>query len=656
MDILGVDVGGTFTDFVYLHNDRLEVHKRPSSPLDPAESIWAGLREKGWRPKQVVHGSTVATNTVLERSGARVAFVTTLGFRDLLEIGRQARPRIYELEPRRRPPLVPRDLLFEADERVDYQGKVLKELRPAEVDRVVAAVKAGAPEAVAVCLLFSYLNPEHESQLGAALRDAGLDVSLSSSVLPEPREYERANTTVLSAYVGPKTKAYLGGLESRLKENGCDDLSIVQSSGGTLSAAQAGSLSAATLLSGPAAGVAGAFAEASRAGFENVITFDMGGTSTDVCLCPGRIPFTAEWSIDDLPVRLPAIDVHTVGAGGGSVAWLDDGLALRVGPQSAGADPGPAAYGRGGPATITDAHIVLGRLDQASLLGGRFAVDRREAEAVLQGLGLGSATRAAKGILTVANALLARALRVVSVERGFDPADFSLVAFGGAGPLHACELAEAARIRRVVVPLHPGVLSAVGMIRADAVRDYSTPLIASLRPQADATAFVADLRSRLSGLQERALADMGPNAVLEPALDMHYEGQGYELTVPWQGGDAAELLAQFHAEHRKRYGHADTDRAVESVIVRLRARIAKAPLKELHLARGAADPTKAQIGSRTLLLEDALEAPIYDRDGLLAGNVVSGPAVVAQLDSTTLVPPGWRAIVDDLGNLILEAL
>ena len=366
--ILGVDVGGTFTDFVYAVDGRVLVHKRPSTPSNPAASILDGLREMGWQPDEVVHGSTVATNTVLVRGGARVAFVATAGFADIIEIGRQARPRIYDLEPKRPPPLVPRDLRFEANERLDFHGDVLRELTVEDIERLVEAVGTSKPDAVAVCLLFSFLNPAHEQRIGAALRAVGLDVSLSSEVLPEIREYERASTTVLNAYVGPKMRGYLTDLESGLRAHGTGALSIVQSSGGTLTASQAGSLPAATLLSGPAAGVAGAFEVARRAGYENVVTFDMGGTSTDVCLCPGRVPYTSEWSIGELPVRLPAVDVHTVGAGGGSIAWLDEGGALRVGPQSAGAEPGPAAYGRGGPATVTDAQLALGRLDGASFL------------------------------------------------------------------------------------------------------------------------------------------------------------------------------------------------------------------------------------------------------------------------------------------------
>ncbi len=654
MDTLGVDVGGTFTDFYYVRDGVLEISKLPSTPLNPAESILAGLRAKAWQPRQVVHGSTVATNTVLERSGARVAFVTTHGFKDILEIGRQSRPRVYELEPRRLPLIVPSDLCFEATERVDFQGKVLETLKPEEIDRVVLAIEAAAPEAVAVCLLFSFLNADHEKSLGDALRASGYEVSLSSDVLPEPREYERAISTVLSAYVAPRMKTYLSDLESQLQSHGCEDLSIVQSSGGKLSAAQAGSLAAATLLSGPAAGVTGAFAVAKAAGFENLITFDMGGTSTDVCLCPGQIPRTSEWSISDLPVRLPAVDVHTVGAGGGSIAWLDEGGGLRVGPPSAGAEPGPAAYGRGGPATTTDAHLVLGQLDESSFLGGEFSVSRQASESALGDLGLGSASQAARGVLTVANSVMEKALRLVSVERGFDPADFTLVAFGGAGPLHACELAEALGIRRILIPRHPGLMSAVGMVWAEAMRDYSAPLAHSLGSDGNGSQFLNRLQMQMSEMESRARAEMGVDAVLEPAVDMRYEGQGFELTIPWTGGSAEVLIGDFHAEHNRLYGHADRERIVETTTVRLRARTEADQAEQVELLEGPPDPSPARTGSRLVHLEAPVDTPVYDRERLLAGNTIKGPSIIAQFDSTTLVLPGWRATVDRGGNLIME--
>ena len=653
MSTLGVDVGGTFTDFYFVRDGVVEVHKRPSTPANPSRAIIEGIRELGWAPDGVVHGSTVATNTVLERTGARVALVATKGFEDLLEIGRQARPRLYELEPSRQPSLVPRDLCFGAPERLDYRGKVVNALKPRELRRLVSTIRKRNPESVAVCLLFAFLNAGHEVEVGDALRDAGYEVSLSSEVAPEPREYERASTTVLSAYVGPRVRHYLEDLRAGLRELGCDDLAIVQSNGGTLPAERAGRQAASTLLSGPAAGVAGAFALAQEIGFPRVITFDMGGTSTDVCLCDGRVPFTSEWAIADVPVRLPAVDVHTVGAGGGSIARLDEGGALLVGPQSAGAEPGPAAYGRGGPATTTDAHLVLGRLGSASLLGGRFPVDRKTAERALRDLGFPTAEQAAGGVIEVANVVMARAMRVVSVERGHDPADFTLVAFGGAGPLHACELAEALDIPRVLVPPYPGLMSAIGMTQADTTRDYASALLETHPPARDVAMLMPLLQDKMVAMTFRAEFELGRRSEFELSVDMRYEGQGHELNVPWSGRDAGQLVDDFHDLHQRRYGHHNREQAVELITFRLRARIPRATLSSIEVEAGGANPIEAKTGERAVTLTSTEDVPVYQRDRLRAGNVIAGPAIVEQVDSTTLIPPGWTAIVHPTGTLVL---
>ncbi len=652
MALLGVDVGGTFTDFYFSTGRGIEVHKRPSTPDDPARAVIEGILERGWRPDEVVHGSTVATNTVIERKGARTAFVATKGFRDLLSIGRQARPDLYDLEPARPPPLVPRDLCFEADERVDYRGRTLTKLTPAKARRVAKAVKASGAEAAAVCLLFSFLAPAHEAMLAAALRAEGIDVSASHEVLPEFREYERASTTVLNAYVAPVVRGYLARLEARLAQAGSARLRIMQSSGGVASPAQAGALPVALLLSGPAAGVAGAFAIARAAAIDNVITFDMGGTSTDVALCPGQVPYTSEWSVADMPMRLPAVDVHTVGAGGGSTAWVDPGGALRVGPQSAGAEPGPACYGHGGPATVTDAHLALGRLGAASFLGGRLAIDAQASSQALAVLGSGP-MQAAAGIVAVANASMERALRVVSVERGFDPRDFTLVAFGGAGPLHACDLAAALSIRRVLVPRYPGLLSAIGMTLADTTRDASAPVM-SMVDVDNVGPVESKVRSVIEGLAGRLTVDLGAGAEIEPAVDLRYAGQGYEITVPWDGSLREALLA-FHGLHARRYGHSDPARAVELTVARARARIRREPPPLPPLAEGLPSAGHALIEKRPVFFEREAVTAVYDRERLLAGNLIAGPAIVAQMDSTALIPPGWTARVDAAGNLIIES-
>jgi N-methylhydantoinase A len=651
MAVLGVDVGGTFTDFYYWRAGRLRTHKRPSTPDNPARAVIEGIAEMGWRPDEVVHGSTVATNAVLERRGARTAFVATRGFRDLLTIGRQARPSLYDLEPSRPPPLVPPEFCFEVDERVDYRGQALRTPSDAALESLAAAVALSGAETAAVCLLFSFLRPEHEARVAAALRAAGLDVSVSHEVLPEFREYERASTTTLNAYVAPVVRRYLADLRERLASAGGAKLAVMQSSGGLASAEQAASLPAALLLSGPAGGVAGAFSIAHAAGFDHIITFDMGGTSTDVALCAGSIPYTSEWSVDGLPMRLPSVDVHTVGAGGGSIAWVDSGGALRVGPASAGADPGPACYGRGGPATVTDAHVLLGRLSADTLLGGSLRIDPEASQRALEeAAGAGGA----QGVIAVANATMERALRVVSLQRGYDPRDFTLVAFGGAGPLHACDLAEALSLPRVLVPRYPGLLSAMGMALADATRDLAAPVMATADGDHSGS-LDARLRQAFAEMGERLRRELGAEAQTEPAADMRYEGQGYELTVPWpaEGGLPAAVEA-FHAAHQRRYGHADRGRPVEVTAARVRARLRRQKPPVPPLAPGPRSPQAALSGRRTVVFDRPRDARVYARERLLAGNVIEGPAVVAQMDATTLVPPGWRARVDSAGNLVIE--
>jgi N-methylhydantoinase A len=655
MAVLGVDVGGTFTDFYLWRDGALQVYKRPSTPAAPAEAVIAGLAETGWRPQEVVHGSTVATNAVLERRGARTAFVTSEGFRDLLTIGRQARSGLYDLNPRRPPPLVPRALCFEAPERVDVTGAPLRRLSRRQARAVARRVAAAGVEAVAVCLLFSFLYPDHESLLGEELAAAGLDASLSSEVLPEMREYERASTTCLNAYVAPVTRRYLRALADGLAERGVEKLLVMQSSGGTATAEGAAALPVSTLLSGPAGGVAGAFALARAAGFDRVITLDMGGTSTDVALCDGAVPFTTEWEVSGLPVRVPSVHVHTVGAGGGSIAWRDAGGALRAGPASAGADPGPACYGRGGPATVTDAHLALGRVSGDWFLGGGLHLDAAAAGDALAGLGLGDAATAARGVLQVANAGMERALRVVSVQRGHDPRDFTLFAFGGAGPLHACDLARALSVRRVLVPRYPGVLSAMGMALADRVGDAAIAFLRALPPAGDEReALRAEAEAAFRAMEGRLRREVGEAAGLERGADLRYAGQGYEVTVPWSEGGLDAVGEAFHEAHLRLYGHAARDRPVELVALRLRARLPRRLPPWPSAPDAGPDPLPALLDRRSVVFDREHETPVYGRDGLRPGNLLRGPALVAQMDSTTAVPPGWRAAVDGLGNLLLE--
>ena len=662
--LLGVDVGGTFTDFVLWRGGGVELHKRPSTPGDPSEAVLAGIDALGAAPDLVVHGSTVATNTVIQRKGARTALVATEGMRDLLVIGRQTRPAIYDLEPETPPPLVPDELRLELHARLQPGGAVEVAPDHSEARALVQAAADAGAEALAVALLYSYANPAHERIFEPLAADAGLYLSISSRVSPEYREVERTATTALNAYVGPTMSAYLERLEAGLAERGAGALRIVQSDGGAATPRRAAALPVATLLSGPAAGVAGAFRIAREAGFARAVTFDMGGTSTDVALCDGALPSRPDVSVAGLPARTPAVDVHTVGAGGGSIARLDAGGALRVGPQSAGADPGPAAYGRGEDFTVTDANLLLGRLPPAGLLGGAMALDaeraRRAASNVAGAFG-GDARRAAQAVLDVAVANMERALRVVSVQRGHDPREFTLVAFGGAGPLHACALAEAAGLPRVLVPLSPGVIAALGAAGSDLTATLARSVLLPLEPaSADA------LRDALDAVCRDAADQLGrPEAELRRALDLRYAGQSYELTVeadPDSGGDGgdgaasfapfARARAAFDALHEARFAHHDPDAPVEAVNVRATARAATAAAAPAP-AFGAAPPVpaaevEAWFGGRPH------PTRLADRGALRPGDRLDGPALVAQLDSTTAIAPGWRAEVDGAGNLLLE--
>ena len=678
--ILGVDVGGTFTDFLLWEDGRPLVYKRPSTPDDPSRAVLAGLDEMGWTPDEVVHGSTVATNAVLERKGARTALITTRGFRDVLAIGRQTRPKLYDLEPRRPPPLVPDELRLEANERLDHRGRVLRTLSRREVEALLDRLAGRGVESLAVCFLFSFLNPKHERLVRDAARRRGLPCSASFEVLPEYREYERTSTTVLNAYVAPVVERYLSRLAEELggagrakgpadrgrRARGTVRLRVMQSNGGSARAGAAGALAVRTVLSGPAGGVAGAFRLARAADYGRIITLDMGGTSTDVCLCDGAVPFTAEATIDGLPLRIPTVDVHTVGAGGGSIARIDAGGALRVGPESAGADPGPACYGNGGGPTVTDAHLLLGRLLPERFLGGRMPLSVAAARQALRPIARAygrDIQRAAASIVRVANASMERALRVTSVERGHDPRRFTLVAFGGAGPLHACELAESLGIVRVLVPPFPGVLSAFGMAAAPLTRDEVQAFLAAV-PAHDRGGFVRRLDRAFQRLElraERELAAEGERGRtrLRRSLDLRYVGQSYELNVPIaltaDGCAPARILRAFHRAHRHRYGHAEPSRPVEVVAVRVRAEVAGAPVRLERVSKGAGDAKGARLERREVWFGRPRATWVYDRPALRSGDRLRGPALVIQLDATTAIPPGWQGTVDDVGNLVLES-
>ena len=681
--VVGIDTGGTFTDFLLVDGGGLRVHKVPSTPGDPSRAILQGLEEVGIGGKDAavvfVHGSTVATNALLERKGATTALVTTEGVEDLLEIGRQARPRLYDLTQQLPEPLVPRHLRFGARERIGADGSVLTPLTRDQARRIAERVAASGAQAVAVSLLFSFLDPAHEVLLEEELSrlDPTPFLSVSSRVLPQYREYERTSTVAVNAYVGPLMSSYLGRLEEALGGQPKVDpkgkatasrLRVMQSSGGSISARAASAQPVRTILSGPAGGVVGAFTLASEAGCTDIITLDMGGTSTDVALCPGRIQETASASVGGVPVSVPMIDIHTVGAGGGSIARVDAGGALVVGPESSGADPGPACYGRSEEATVTDANLLLGRMDAGHFLGGRMGLEPERARAALgriaSAIGGVSPEEAAAGVVRVVNAAMERALRAISLERGFDPRRFTLVAFGGAGPQHACELARELHIPRVLVPAFPGALSAYGVAIADVVKDYlRTVLLApeALTPEALAGAF-SDMEEQ--GRREIEGEGVAPSRVqLRRLLDMRYVGQSFELTVdcPRITGSnrvVRETVRRFHQAHQRRFGYSDESQPVEVVNVRLKAvgRV-KAPGGGRQGAEdGRGDMRDAgPVDTRDVVFDGTRHiAAFYLRRALRAGQRVPGPAVLLQEDATTVVPPDWVARVDDWGNLVLE--
>jgi N-methylhydantoinase A len=641
---VGVDVGGTFTDLVALVDGRVVTAKVPSTPEDQSEAVMRSLEIAGVEsPEAFAHGMTVATNALLERRGARTALVTTEGFRDVIEIGRQARSSLYDLTAARPAALVPRDLRFTVRERMGPNGEV-EPLDGDSVARAVEALREAGVEAVAVCLLFAFLHPEHERELGAAVREAlpDLHVSLSSEVLPEFREYERFSTTVADAYLGPRLAAYLERLAARAREAHVPAPLVMQSSGGVVDVGVAAEQAAGCVLSGPAGGVVGAAHVARASGYEDVLSFDMGGTSTDVApVLGGEASTTTESVVAGVPIKLPMVDVHSVSAGGGSIAWADPGGALRVGPQSAGADPGPAAYDRGGEEpTVTDANLFLGLLGDGAELGGELTLRRELAERALERvgerLGLG-ALDTALGVVRVANAEMSRALRVISVERGLDPREFALVAFGGAGGLHACALAEELEIPTVLVPRASGVLSALGLAMSDVRRDYVRPLLGDAEPE---PAF-AELE-RLAGEDLE-----GPE--LRRRADLRYRGQSFELTV--DAGDLDALPDRFGAAHEQRYGYRMEGEEVELVNARVVATVAvDRPELSEEAAEGEPDP-----GRREASFDgEWIEVEVLQRSQLGCGSEVSGPAIVEFAEATCAVRPGWAGAVDGAGTLVLE--
>lgn len=640
--LFGVDTGGTFTDVVRRDSDGIiSLHKLLSTPSDPSRAIVEGIRFFGDDTNlRLVHGSTVATNALLERRGAKVLLVVSAGFEDLLYLRRQNRPQLYTQNPNLPAPLVAYADTCGVSERVLHDGVVMVALMTDEVAELVE--RARGYEAVAICLLNAYTNPLHEQVIKEALRLAnpGLHISASHEVLNEFREYERTSTTAINAYVGPVMTRYLQALADELAPAPID---VIQSNGGRYDLAAAAEFPVNTILSGPAGGVVGAWSVAQELGFDQIIGFDMGGTSTDVSLCDGGMSWTNESLIDGVPIRVPVLDIHTVGAGGGSIAWRDEGGALRVGPRSAGATPGPACYGQGGVhPTVTDANAFLGRIPAGALLAGQMTLDH---EAATQAVSRGAAEFGidpvvfAQGLIDVANASMVRAIKVISVERGKDPRGFKLVSFGGAGGLHACALADELGIKTVIVPAMPGLLSAYGMLKAPALRTASQTVLVTL----------GDDHLALQRMVERLQLDVEarlPRSQVECFAECRYVGQSFELRMPWLES-AVDLSSSFHSLHEKSYGYL-MDRPIEVVNVRVIA-TAAAPLEAFVVPTLPDEPETKSMA----VFERETEIRIVPRQNLKTGEAHRGPMVIVEFSSTTLVPQGWTLTVSK-GHLLLE--
>ena len=654
---IAIDTGGTFTDCVWVERGRVRLLKVLSTPADPSQAIAEAVVKIAPRTGVVlVHGTTVGTNTLLERKGARVALTTTSGFEDVIEIGRQARPKLYDFFFDRVEPLVPRELRFGAEERTDTEGRILRSPTPQEMKDLAEKVKNKSPEAVAVSLLFSFANPANEQMIAQALKGLGLPLSISHQILPEFREYERTSTVVMNAYLQPVMQRYLRSLGRRLRDSGVKGkcrIFVMQSSGGITALRSAAREPVRTVLSGPAGGVVGAAAMARRSGLERIISFDMGGTSTDVALVDGEAQTSSQSEVAGLPVGVPMLDIHTVGAGGGSIARFDAAGALRVGPESAGADPGPICYGKGVLPTVTDANLLLGRLQPHRFLGGKFQLDaertrkivsewlrRQEPEISLE--------QFAAGVIRVVNSNMEKALRVVSIERGHDPRRFALVAFGGAGGLHACELAQALGTPEVMVPAMPGALSAYGILVSDVVKNYSRTVLWRVAGKIPFAALEGGFAQLARAAMRDFRAEGWTGTIREQrSVDVRYRGQGYELSIPM----SRRVLAEFHRAHAMRYGYSHPEREVELVTLRLRAMVKSGQARIATGERKGARSRAVVERWPVILGGKNLTASVYEREQLVAGKRYAGPAVIAEYSATTVVPARMRFWVDSAGNL-----
>jgi N-methylhydantoinase A len=693
---IAIDTGGTFTDCVWIDptTHRRRMLKVFSTPADPSQAIVEALHTIAPANEFILlHGTTVGTNTLLERKGARTALVTTAGFEDAIEIGRQARPKLYDFFFDRIEPLVPKDFRFGLNERTSSTGEILTTPTPEELHTLAENVAAAKPESIAVSFLFSFANPSNEQAVALALSRLAVPLSISHQILPEFREYERTSTAVINAYLQPVMQRYLENLATRVaagdvrarfgtKRSGAASfveerrfsaaksasknegasaprIFVMQSSGGITALQTAAREPVRTVLSGPAGGVVGALTTARASGFDRITAFDMGGTSTDVSLVEGEIKTATDAQIAGLPVSVPMLDIHTVGAGGGSLARFDAAGALHVGPESAGADPGPICYGRGLQPTVTDANLILGRLQPTRFLGGDFILDLARTRRVTrewlktQGSKLALETFAA-GVTRVVNATMEKAIRVVSIERGRDPRQFALVAFGGAGGLHACALAQALSIPQVIVPAFPGALSALGILASDVVKDYSRTVLWRVSKKIPA----APLTQEFTTLENTATEDFREESwpgkpQYHRSVDLRYRGQGYELNLPL----TKNLLKDFHQEHHRRYGYSHPTREVELVTLRLRATQqtttahvgTDAFVRQSRATLGRLSPPKAPV----LFEGKKLETKIHSRNDLQPARKYPGPAIITEYSATTVIPPGTTFHIDHAANLIV---
>ena len=698
---VAIDTGGTFTDCVWIEAGELQTLKVFSTPDDPSRAIAEALG-RIWemrRPQRranagdegrsssgpllldrltVLHGTTVGTNALLQRKGARVALITTAGFEDVIEIGRQARPKLYDLFFDRVTPLVSRELRFGVHERTDSAGRILERPSEGELAKLVEELRRVEPEAIAVSLLFSFANSENEEAVAAAVASLGKPISVSHRILSEFREFERTSTVVVNAYLQPLMQTYMDRLAERVRHHeGSQDhkrrsgdsekwrarIFVMQSNGGITALESAAREPVRTVLSGPAGGLVGATATAALSGFRKILSFDMGGTSTDVAAVRGEIRAGGHAEVAGLPLGVPMLEIHTVGAGGGSIARFDAGGALRVGPESAGADPGPICYGRGTEPTVTDANLLMGRLRPGRFLGGEFALDlertrRIASEWLKKGGSHLSPEQFSAGVVRVVNANMERALRVVSIERGYDPREFVLVAFGGAGGLHACELAEALAIPTVMIPARPGALSAYGILVSDVVKDYSRSLLWRIDERSSATKLAKEFRM-LEGAALREFRVEGWSGglrrelVYERSLDLRYRGQGYELNVQAAG----DVGARFHDEHQRRYGYHHRGREIELVTIRLRVGLRATTTAEKRVRRTSVRGTApVQAVERTPVRFEgkAVNTPVFERRDLVGGKFMRGPAVITEYSATAVIPPGKKFWVDAVENLVIQ--